>query len=243
MLIRSTCSAIVAAGLTLAVVPLGCGGAQQEEYRSAAFPQQDSLSPADAWVMPEAVVEQLRGCVKKHASELRTYSHETRFDLTVTNDGAVNGIKIRSSTLHHEAIESCLTGALEGLSIPPSMFPVRSSSQPFSGGESMRHSRAPLGVVQAAGAVVVLAPIVIVAAGVTLGVYILAVAAEETIEAVKRNRKLDTMCQGYLDHCVANRRQPPWNREMFGDWKQCEACFGYCLDKKYWPTDKCPLSN
>ncbi len=227
MLMRTTCSAIVAVGLTLAVVPLGCGGAQ-EEYRSAAFPQEEPSTATNEWVMPEAIVERWRGCVKEHASELRTYSHETKFDVTVTNDGAVDGIKIRSSTLHHEAIESCLTGALEGLSIPPSMFPARSSSQPFSGGESSRHSRAPLGVVQAAGAVVVLAPIVVVAAGVTLGVYILAVAAEETMEAVKRNRKLNNMCQERLDECLATTPGI------------CYQCHGFCLAQGYWNELACP---
>jgi hypothetical protein len=84
MLIRSTCSAIVAAGLTLAMAPLACGGAQEEYPRTA-----------------------------------------------------------------------------------QSMFPVRSSpsSQPFSGGESMRDSRAPLGIAQALGGVITLGPIILIAAG------------------------------------------------------------------------------
>lgn len=240
MLIRSMFSAIATASLTIAMVPLGCGGAQ-EEYPHAPQSQQETSSATNEWVMPEAVVEQLRGCVKQHASDLRTYSHETKFDLTVNNDGAVKGIKIRSSTLHHEAMESCLTGALAGLSIPPSMFPVRASSEPFSGGESMRDMRGPLGIAQAAGGLVALGPLILIAAGVTLGVYVAVVVTEETIEAVRRTQKLESMCQALLNQCLGDKWLPPGHD--FGTEKDCGSCYGICTKRGYWPEDKCPHSN
>lgn len=240
MLIRSTFSTLAAAALTLALVPLGCGAAQ-EEYPRMSPPQEETSSAADVWVMPETVVEQLRGCVKEHASELRTYSHETKFDVTVTNDGAISGIKLRSSTLHHEAIESCMSHAIAGLSIPPSMLPVRSSSEPFSGGESMRDKRGPLGIAQALGGLVALGPVIVVAAGVTLGVFIAVAVTEETIDIVKRTKKLEKWCDALTVECLATMRLPPGS--IFGTHKDCGSCQAYCYKYGQWENDKCPRPN
>ena len=241
MLIRSTFSTIFAASLTLALVPLGCGAAQ-EEYPHAPQPQQQTASATKEWVMPEEVVEQWRGCVKKHASELRTYSHETKFELTVNNDGVVQSVNLRRSTLHHEAIESCLSAALEGLSIPLSMLPERASSEPFSGGESSRHSRVPLGIAQSVGgAIVALGPVILIAAGVTLGVFVAVAVTEETMEAVKRRNKVEKWCADLRDECLGDTRQPPGSD--FGSHKDCGACFRHCKRHQSWPEDKCPRSN
>ena len=107
----------------------------------------------------------------------------------------------------------------------------------------MRHSRDPLGIAQAAGGMIALGPIIVIAMGVTLAVYIVGEATKDVVEAAKRNKKLERKCQASLVQCISDPWQPPWNREIFGDRKQCQACFNYCMDKKYWPTDKCPLSN
>jgi hypothetical protein len=243
MLIRSTFSAIAVAALAFALAPLACGGAQ-EEYPHAPQSQEDtSASATNEWVTPEAVVQTMRGCVKEHASELKTYSHETKFDLTVNEDGAVHGVKLHSSTLHHAAIESCLSKALAGLSIPPSMFPMRSSpsSQPFSGGESMRETRAPLGIAQVAGPIIVFGPLILIAAGVTLGVYVAVVVTEETIEAVKRSRRIDQACDPQYQACNMNPDQPDWNIGNFGKQKSCLFCLWECRkDQGVWPNYKCP---
>jgi hypothetical protein len=190
--------------------------------------------------VPESVIVELQTCVKTHVRDLRTYAHEARFYATVTEDGGIQRIKMHSSTLHHGEIESCMTRALTALPIPSSVFRMRATMS-VSGGESMRHSREPLGVVNTAGALVVLGPIIILAAGVTLGVYIIAVTAEETIEAAKRRRnKVEEMCMDRLYECVASPWQPSWNRKKFGDYKQCEACLFACRRAAEWPVQKCP---
>jgi len=193
--------------------------------------------------VPEVVVEGLRGCVKKHASELKTYSHEAKFEVKVTEGGEVQGVEVRNSTLHHDAMESCMMQALATLSIPPSALRMR-SSEPVSGGESMRHEKGPLGVVQVAGAVVVAAPIILIALGVTLVVYVVATTDDEVLDAArrtKRTKKLERMCDALLVECLGNTDLPPGSD--FGTKKHCGFCHGYCLNEGYWPEDKCPRSN
>jgi hypothetical protein len=181
--------------------------------------------------------------VTLHVHDLKTYAHDVSFNATVTERGEVQGITLHSSTLHHQGIESCAMQALASLPIPLSVFPLR-SSEPVSGGESMRYSREPLGVVQAAGGVIMLGPIIIIAAGVTLGVYILAVATEETIEAATRKRKIDQACNPPFNECLGNQKQPDWNIGDFGTGKDCLSCLWECrAEGGIWPNYKCPRLN
>lgn len=89
---------------------------------------------------------------------------------------------------------------------------------------------------------VALGPIIVVAAGVTLGVAIVVVATEEAIEAAKRRRRrIEDKCTDLFLECAASRQQPEWNREIFGDIKQCEACLFDCKDRGgVWSEKKCP---
>lgn len=224
----------------LVMMPLGCGAAQ-EEYTEVRHAQESSAeSQPEHWLASEAITEELRGCVKQHAHELKKYSHQAKFDISITEEGAVKDIAMRSSTLRHAGLESCLTGVLKNVSVPSSMLNLRSSG-PVSGGEASRDARSSVGVVQVAGAAVALGPIVIIAAGVTLGVYILAVATEETIEAVKRKRKVDLACEAAYDVCISYPFQPEWNINRFGERKPCADCRETCRNwNGVWPVIKYP---
>lgn len=118
--IRTVGAWMVACAATSALTPLGCGAAQ-EDY-AVVSTGQTMLAPApeNMWQPPEAIVAELRGCVKEHARDLKTYSHHTKFDLRVTEAGEVQSIDMQSSTLHHSALESCIGDVLKKLSIPSS---------------------------------------------------------------------------------------------------------------------------
>ena len=213
-----------------AMTPLGCGGAQDEYTVISPSSGLSSAPPAKEWEVPEANVEALRECVKKHAGDIKGYRHEAHVKLNLKEDGTVHEVKMQRSTLHLDKLESCLQEALAGLSIPSSALSIR-SSEPFSGGESQGKDRVFQGVVQAVAPVVAIAPIIVIAAGVTLGVYILAVATEETIEAVKRTNKVERMCKAYLYKCL--EANP-------GD---CNMFFRECKRHGNWDESKCPLSK
>jgi hypothetical protein len=218
----------------LATMPLGCGAAQ-EEYTEVLHAPEPRIEPQpEHWSASDAITEELRGCVKQHARELDKYSHQAKFDVSITEEGTVKEVTLRSSTLRHAGLEACLSGALKNVSVPSSMLDLRSSG-PISGGEAggetSREARNSVGVVQVVGGAVALGPIVIIAAGVTLGVYILAVATEETIEAVKRRNKREAWCYARLYECLGNAP---------GD---CNVCFRECKRHGYWDETKCPLRH
>jgi len=185
-------------------------------------------------------MEQAQSCVKTHVRDLKTYAHDAEFEATVNEEGAIQSIRMRNSTLHHEQLESCLMQALTALPIPPSAVSMRASG-PVSGGESTRDSRKPLGIAQALGGAIAFGPIFVVAAGVTLGVYIVAVAAEEAIDIVKRTKKLEKWCDALTLECLANMRLPPGS--IFGTHKDCGSCQAYCYKYGQWENDKCPRPN
>lgn len=212
-----------------AVMPVGCGAAATEDY-AVVSSGQTVLSPSAAespWQPPEAVVADLKACVKQHAGELKTYSHHTKFELKVAEEGDVERVDLRTSTLRHAALETCISDVLAKLSLPLSEIPLR-SSEPVSGGERMRSEGQPLGVVIVVAGVA-LGPIIIVAAGVTLAVAIVAVATDEAIEAARRRTKREKWCYERIYRCVGNHLE-------------CSACFNECKKDGVWDERKCPLN-
>lgn len=222
----------------LALCPTGCAGSREEYTVLSPSYSEQSSAPIE-FAIPENVATQLHDCVRNGAGDLRTYAHTTKFALTVTDDGNVEEVNLRSSTLGHGAMESCMMRALTSLSIPSSVFSVRSSA-PISGGESTLPPPNSLGFVQVLGGAVALGPIVIIAAGVTVTVYV----AAEVAEALRNRRRIEKLCMPWLVDCLGNSDQPNWNIDYFGPKKDCQSCFEECKHKKgQWPDYKCPRAG
>ncbi|MBK9264160.1 MAG: hypothetical protein IPM54_30715 [Polyangiaceae bacterium] len=235
MRVRGALSGAFAIASILVLTSFGCGGAHVEHRPSSGF-----FDAPDQATVPEHTVESLKECVRQHAGELTTYSHETRFTVDLTAEGTVSKVRLGKSTLSSGAMESCMMRALVEMSIPPLAIPLR-SSEPFSGGEWMRHSKEPLGIAQAAGGLAALGPIMIVAAGVTIAVYVAVVTVDETAEAIKRWRRIENLCMPWLNQCLMDNKQPSWNIGDFGTEKDCKSCFYECKHRGgHWPDYKCP---
>ena len=73
-------------------------------------------------------------------------------------------------------------------------------------------------------------PIIIVAAGVTLGVAIVVAATEEAIEAAKRRSKREKWCYEQLYTCLDVRPGI------------CNECFRECKNTGVWDNRKCPTA-
>jgi hypothetical protein len=81
----------------------------------------------------------------------------------------------------------------------------------------------------------------LVAAGVTVGVYVAVAVTEEVIEAVERWRRIENLCMPWLHQCLGDKKQPNWNIGDFGLEKDCQSCLEECKHKKgNWPDYKCP---
>lgn len=206
---------------------IGCGGAVEND--TVMHAPASEKAKANTWSISDTVVAEMRTCARKHARELKTYSHEAKLDLTVTDDGDVRHVRLHSSTLHHNALESCLMTAVTAVSVPSSALTLR-SSEPASGGEWPRDAREALGVAQVLGAAAAAGPVILIAFGVTIVVYVAAVATEEAIEATKRRTKRDKFCYDRLYECVGRRLE-------------CSACFIECKNRGVWDERKCPLSS
>jgi hypothetical protein len=102
----------LALALTLALgptfLPLGCGGSGGGF--GPAVPAQ-----ADAQV-PEGVALQLRTCAARHMDHLGRAHQSVSFDVKLANDGQVDAVALRGSTLGDEELEACMASALRSLS-------------------------------------------------------------------------------------------------------------------------------
>ena len=97
----------LSSGLSLALgfafTPLGCGSSGR------------GPAHGDAEV-PEGVALRIRTCAVKHRTHLRTAEHSVRFDVKLANDGRVDSVALKDSTLGDQDLEDCMAGALRSLS-------------------------------------------------------------------------------------------------------------------------------
>jgi hypothetical protein len=126
--------------------------------------------------------------------------------------------------------------ALEAMSVPRSVMGTL-ASQPAS-----PQARGYMGYVGALGGAVNLIPIVIAVAGITILVAVTLHVAAEAVEAIRRRpKKVDEACDPPFYNCLNNKWQPEWNRETYGDKKDCLGCLWECRDNGgRWPDMKCP---
>jgi hypothetical protein len=226
---RLTPSTGLALCLGLAFMPLACGGSQE--------PNVEPFHPApEGPTAPESTVAQLKACAREGAARLKDDHYAIVFDVDVTATGDVDRVKVRDSLIGDRTIESCMSRALEAMAVPRSVL-RRLASEPVS-----PQSRGAMGNVLVVGGAVSLVPIVIVVAGVTFVVAVTLYIAEETAEAI--SRRAESWCQRLLNECLVNEKQPEWNREIYGDKKDCGACFRRCMTEKgKWPDQVCPRTD
>lgn len=163
----------------------GCGGTKKVDYPTL---QEDAA-------VPEYVAKQLSSCAERGVARLKSSHYAILFDVELTEDGEVDAVKIKDSTLGDESIESCMVRVLRGMSLPTSVAGLR-SSEPAYGGLVAPQSRALMGnPVVLVGTAVALTPIVIVAAGVTVLVAVV-------VYAMSSVGPLSDACREAKEACI-----------------------------------------
>lgn len=225
--------------LGLAFTPLGCGSSQDVPVE---LPHQAREEPR----APEATVAQLTECARRGAAHLTDTHYAIVFDVDVTEDGSVSEARLRDSLLPDREMEACMASALGAMVVPRSVMAMRSWRR-VSGGRVSPESRAYTGDAEVVGgAIIELIPILVFVAGVTIIVGVTAHAvgyvADEIAEAVRKRRRtqVEKKCDARLYECLGYHKQPEWNRKIYGDDKDCGACFRQCKREKEWPDEKCP---
>lgn len=81
----------------------------------------------------------------------------------------------------------------------------------------------------------------LIAAGVWAGGQIIADFWDNREPCDDCDKKDRGFCEVARDACLENRRQPDWNRPLFGPVKDCGACYRECRNGGgLWPYYKCP---
>jgi hypothetical protein len=94
--------------LGAAFMPLGCGGSGGG-FSPGAPVQRDAQ-------VPPGVAQELRTCTIEHKTHLGRSRHSVRFDVQLANNGQVDSVALRASTLADEDLEACMAHALRSLS-------------------------------------------------------------------------------------------------------------------------------
>jgi hypothetical protein len=203
--------------LGFAFTPLGCGGSAGGF--GPAVPEQ-----GDAEV-PEGVALQLRTCAGAHTDHLGRARHSVSFDVKLANDGQIDAVALRDSTLDDEELEACMASALRLLSEDD--LPMRrSDSGPR--GPVAPESRMLLGQEEALACLssppcLLTVGFLIGAAYITVQIYVHATAREKE------------RCKKVKQECIAYCSDTTLPTPDFG-WK-FQKCKNDCLERRNCPRD------
>ncbi len=162
---------------------MGCASDPGYEPRTAAEVIVSEPPPraVEAPEAPGKTIAELQACADRHALGLSVDSAAIMYDI----EAKPYSVKIKDSMISGSALEACLTRALEDMELTPNILNARRVSP---------QSRSSLGVVQVAAAPIALAPIALVAAGVTILVGVTIYVATEALNERERCRKVLQMC-------------------------------------------------
>lgn len=180
---------------------------------------------------PRKTVVALQGCADRFALKLsgKSDSYAVLYDLEATANGIT--AKVKDSMISGSELERCLTQVLERMEVSDEMVDASRVSSATS--HASPQSRSMVGVVQVAPVVIALAPIVLVAGGVTILVGVSIVVAEELAEALRRRKKWENECQKKLTECLLSSLGSRWG-DVYGT-SRCAMCFKQC-DENGWPS-------
>ena len=186
---RLALSSALSLALGFAFMPLGCGSSGR------------GPAHGDAEV-PEGVALRFRTCAVEHRTHLRPAEHSIRFDVKLANDGQVDSVALKDSTLGDQDLEDCMAGALRSLSADD--LPMR-RSESRSRGSVAPESRAVFGHAEAALACLASPPCLLAltfligAAYITVQIYVHASSTAATETAVSTT-EID--CKKVKQDCI-----------------------------------------
>lgn len=224
--------------VTLGLVPLGCGAAQ-DDY-SLVDPSERERPTQSGWSsegekaqLESAARLQAQACLEKHGQPWSRRTYDLRYDAQVNEDRAITEVKLRDTTLP-EDVEGCLRQVIGTLRVPEEALRSRSSG-PVSGGETMRREqRGPLGSNESQNPLVWGFAILLEAVEleVVVQVFVGAIAAVGTIATSKKDPLKDC-----LDKYVACQ-DTPLGKLQVDVWgtSVCESCRRLCTKKGAWPS-------
>jgi hypothetical protein len=172
---RFTLAVVLTFCLGLAFTPLGCGGSQGG---AAVSHPHGGEGPT----VPDATVSKLTACAEQGKRRLKEDMYALQFNVEVTESGHADRVKLKDSYPSDGAMESCIGGALEDMSVPAFVVQalLADADPPESSGN--------IGFIMVLGGAVALVPATVVAPGVTVLVSVTVYLSKEVIETARRRR-------------------------------------------------------
>ena len=232
MRIQLASAGLVAAGLTLAIIPLGCGAAQ-EEYLVVERPSHEATDELRKDDLSAEVRGQVENCFKLHKGPWSQRKYSAHYKANSNERGVLRDVELQKTTLDDD-LEVCVRKVIATITIPEAA--LRSgSSRPFSGGERMqREQRALVGSNESQNPIVWAFAIALEAVefDVVVQVVVGAIAAVGTLAQPRKNPKDE--CIDKYDACMdtlLGRIQVDKRGTTV-----CASCLNLCIAQKLWPS-------
>lgn len=189
-----------------AVMPLGCGGAQEDYVVISRPSDSTSAEPSPENRFRENTARAFRVCLEQHAPSLSERSYALRYDVQLNDRGNVVRSQLRTSNLQNAGAEGCISRVIAAMAVPDDAIHMR--SRPVSGGERMmREQRAMLNS-ESENPLVLLAPWVIESVGIDMIVQV-GVGIIAAIGTIATSPKRDECQERYMD-CLITDKGSQW---------------------------------
>ncbi len=189
-----------------AVLPLGCGGANEDYVVISPPSESRSAEPSIEERFRENAAQAFRACLEQNASSLSERSYALRYDVQLNDRGDVVDSRLRTSNLQNTDAQGCISRVIAAMSVPDEAIQMR--SRPVSGGERMmREQRATLNS-ESENPLVFLAPWVIEAVGIDMIVQV-GVGIIAAIGTIATSPKRDECQERYMD-CLMTDKGSQW---------------------------------
>jgi hypothetical protein len=230
-------SSLIAAGLALAFISLGCGAAQDDYtvvYRSqeTGDTNSDSAQQNQKPELEPTIRRQAEACLTKHIGQLSRRTYGLRYDAKADEEGTIAEINLRNTTLPR-AVEECLRQVIIEMNVAESALRPH-SPRPISGGERMtRERRGPLGESESQNPLVLLGPFIVEAVGieVIVEVFFGVLAGVATIAGPNKNQK-----KRCIEQYVACQDTPLGRIQVDVHGSSvCDTCRRNCTKEGSWP--------
>jgi hypothetical protein len=224
MRLRSAFLGVCTTAAVLALMPLGCGGAQ-EEYTVIERPRTEATTDPGRNELPPEIRQQVRACFGKHVGPWSQPKVSLRYGAKADPTGKLFEVALQETTLHDEEMVQCVRQAIAAMTISEQVLRARRSG-PVSGGERMtREQRGSLGSNESQNPIVWGLYIVLEAVefDVVVQVFVGAIAADPTDNCLDKY----VAC---MDSLLGNLQVDKRGTTV------CATCKSRCEEDGVWPS-------
>ena len=232
MKVRTVFSSVKAAGLALALMPLGCAS-------SIEAPESGHVVTGDELRVPRTTAVRLQECLETYQDEISSSYSAIRYRVNVDKHGRVVDVATNDIPKSAPDFAACTRVSLRDMNVPDRALRRGPGQSVGSTNNQTPAARGAMGDVLVSGAEVVLEELAVTAGGITMLFTISIVLAvsgvSDIVEAIDEDLENKRYCDEMRTQCLHTYRSNEFGPKH--GHSRCQACYNECRGAGgVWPS-------